>query len=229
MIEIKLPADLQSDLNWENISITDAPIKWHLDFGWNEKPLDPKNSAHFHSYLLAIEQFEKQIWSPYFKQTKGVVLAHIHEETLSDIESANILSDYLHRLASFLPSECPAVLKIEISSKDDLAKWSHFFCLRRFEYFQLEFIKEILPVRNYGASLALVVPSDEKINLQNFNKMLLSCEMKGICYQCLPEELLNEYWGGLESLLVDQTTLSDLGERMLQGFAASGGNIRAEI
>jgi len=224
MKEITLPASLSDDLHWDIPEISDTQILWHLDFG----PFDLTNSAHFHSNLLAVEQFVKQIWENHSERTSGVILTHFEENTLMNLEQANHLSDYLHRLASFLPDECPPIIRIETSEKE----WTqliHFFCLRRFEYFHLEFIGKKLPVRESDAKIGVVIPSDETINLERLSQMISSLDQKNLKYQCIPEELLNEHWGGLETLLVDKSSLSDTGQRMLNGFEAAGGNIISHI
>jgi len=106
MKNIRLPAGLSSDLDW---NLTEAKeshaILWELDFDFG----DLKDQAAFNSYILAMDQF-CQVWKKFADRSIGVVLYRgsldiIRKIEGDEVEASGIFGDLLHRLASFLPDE----------------------------------------------------------------------------------------------------------------------------
>lgn len=230
---ITLPADSSSNLDWD----VDPDFKgiWHLDFGW--KALDPYDTAAFNSHLLAVEEFAKRL-----PNAKKVVLAKIQgkfSELLSASEKveerfvesgalnfelfcAQLFSEYIHRLASALPEEAQPMISIEMCAGQKFEEMVLIFSRRRFEHFQLIFTNEAIPIEG-DAKIAVSLPADSKYNLETFASLFNSLE--GVDYKCIPEELLNEHWEGVDYLIVDPEFLGPAGKRMLYGFEAAGGVI----
>lgn len=225
---ITLPADPSSNLDWE----ISADGLYFLDFGW--KKLDPFDLATFNSNLLAVQEFAKR-----FPNAKRVVLARtdghfskflapsekMEERSLEsglkhEIFCAELFSQYLHRLASALPDETEPVVLVDIANKDQFAEMVLLFCKRRFEHFQLMFSAISLPIEG-EASTIVSLPQDQKYDPEIFGPIFSSLEN----FKCIPEELLNEHWDEVDSIIVDEQSLGPMGKRMLNGFEAAGGEI----
>jgi hypothetical protein len=80
-ILIRLPAQLQDDLNWsQEINLAKhylskgTFILWELDLGLAQYQFDPQDSTAFFSFSLALEEFSKTIWPIFKDQTLGVAL-----------------------------------------------------------------------------------------------------------------------------------------------------------
>ena len=222
---ITLCADPTSDLDWEETP-NEGGI-FHLDFGWNK--LDPHNVAQFNANLFAIEQFAKQ-----FPHAKKVVLA-ISDGNFDSLLSfskpieapedfelfcAQIFSEYLHRLASALPEETIPAIVFSIPKEADFAKLVLLLCRRRFEHFELQFSGQNIPIIG-DAKVAVSLPQDALYDPKIFQEIFNS--LQGRAFKCIPEELLNEHWDGVDELIVHAPTLGETGKRMICGFEAAGG------
>jgi len=229
---ITLAADPSSNLDW-NIE-DDRKGIWHLDFGW--KNLDPYNTTLFNSYMLALDTFAKR-----FPNAQKVVLACTNgrfseifssseriDETFKEsgleyeLFCAKLFSEYLHRLASALPEDAEPTLLVDIVDKENFAELVLLFCKRRFEHFVLLFPNIVLPIEG-EAPIAISLPQDELYNPQTFVELFQ--KLQGRQFKCIPEELLNEHWVGVDYLIVDPESLGPSGKRMLYGFEAAGGQI----
>lgn len=216
MNRLTLDASPSSDLDWDLSE--EGP--YHLDFGWQNKPLNPHNPAHFNACMLAVEEFAKK--AP--EAGEVVLLAsngEFHKLLEGDFDplfAAQLMSEYLHRLASALPEEAIPTLLLTINETQDFGEMVIRLCRRRFEHFQLKFTDRVIPVEG-EARVAVALPSDEMYDPAHFNALFSSLEG----FICIPEELLNEHWDGLDQIIVDPDLMSDTGRRMLLGFEAAGG------
>lgn len=199
-----------SDLDWK----ISGGEKYFLDFGFDNANFS--DEGEFNARLFAVEEFAKR-----FPNAKEVILAELRKPI--GVEFAEIFSDYLHRLASALPEDALPVLVCNIEEMEKLEDWILPLCKRRFEHFELHFPKKKIPIS--GSEKAIVVlPQDEKYDPAIFGKIF--SELEPSSYKCIPEELLNEHWDGVDCLVVDQDSLGEMGQRMLLGFEAAGGQIK---
>lgn len=209
---ITLPAGPSSNLDW------DPTLKgtYYLDFGW--KTLDPFDTAAFNARMLAVEEFTKR-----FRHAKKVVLAKITGELSTFLKSseknelfcAELFSEYLHRLASALPDEAEPMILVETAG--NFAAMVLIYCKRRFEHFKL--ITD-LPIEG-NQNVIISLPQDQLYDPAVFVPLYNSLEN----FKCIPEELLNEHWEGVDAIIVDPESLGPSGKRMLYGFEAAGGCI----
>ena len=229
-----LPAHPGHDLDWD-IDAKNETV-YHLDFGWEK--LDPFNEALLNANLLAVEEFVKKC-----PAACQVVLAHVNGDFGSFLASSELLearfqesslhfevfcaqlaSDYLHRLASALPDEMEPVILVDLKAELSFSKAVLLLCKRRFEHFQLKFLNKFLPLEG-DAAIMVSLPLDRRYCIETMEHIFSSLEGKK--FKCIPEELLNEHWEGVDTLIVDPASLSEVGKRMLVGFEAAGGEIRS--
>lgn len=227
---ISLDASPSSDLKWE----TESAGTYFLDFHFED--LDPFDQGQFHAHLFAVEEFTRQ-----FPHAKQVALAKvggkfwpllkksaqmeemIHENKVDrEIFSAQLFSEYLHRLASALPEETTPLLLCDIPEEEKIEHLVMPFCRRRFEHFSLCFLQKTIPIEG-DAPLIVVLPQDTEYRPAVFSQIFESFRKEK--FKCIPEELLNEHWDGVDLLVVEPSSLGKMGQRMLCGFEAAGGTI----
>lgn len=198
-----------SDLDWK----FSEGEKYFLDFGFEDANFS--DEGKFNARLFAVEEFAKQL-----PNAKEVILAELEKPI--GVEFAEVFSDYLHRLASALPEDTLPILVCNVEETEKLEDWILPLCKRRFEHFELRFPKKNIPISGREKTI-VVLPQDEKYDPKFFGKIFGSLE--AIPFKCIPEELLNEHWDGVDCLVVDQGSLGEMGRRMLLGFEAAGGEI----
>jgi len=199
-----------SDLDWK---ISDEG-NYFLDFGFEDANFSDEGA--FNARLFAVEEFAKR-----FPNAKEVILAELRKPI--DLEFAEIFSDYLHRLASALPEDALPILVCYVEEKEKLKDWILPLCKRRFEHFDLRFPKKNIPISGSEKTI-VVLPQDEKYDPIFFEEIFES--LRTVPFKCIPEELLNEHWDGVDCLVIDQDSLGEMGRRMLLGFEAAGGEIK---
>ena len=214
-----LQADSSSDLDWD---LSSKEGVWHLDFGWDKRPLNPFNPAHFNACLLATIEFSKKIEGP---QEVVLLISDGEFQNLLSVDEdplfcAQLMSEYLHRLAYPLPDDVIPTLLLSIDAAQDFAELVIRLCRRRFEHFQLRFTDTQIPIEG-EAKIGVSLPSDERYDSALFNTYFRQLPPKE--FICIPEEFLNEHWDGLDHILYDPELISDTGKRMLLGFEAAGG------
>ncbi len=141
VLMITLAATLDDDLDWKReIDLAKEAISmgkmvlWELDLGLSERDFSFEDEMGWSSYLLAIREFEKTIWSAFEEESLGVSFGQISLEFHSfiarfprdsgiyetpealHIHCAKLLSDYLHRLVAELPFDLPAYIRLDISA-----------------------------------------------------------------------------------------------------------------
>ncbi len=215
----ELSARPTDDLDWEWIQ--GEKQLFCFDFGEAKS----SSEALFAAHLLALREFTIKI------PTDDVAGVCFYSGPFfpTNLEEAELFSDYLHRLAAELPFEIPIYCHFILRGDIEPALLAQQLSMRRFEHFEL--ILEGHPLvgalRPSNASVGLVLPQDtllasHKIRTE-WNRLVL--EMK-TSFRILPEELINEQWDGIDELIVLASGLTDLGERMLKGFEATGGAIK---
>lgn len=220
MKTIVLPAGLASDLDWsaqrEQALHCDEMILWELDFQLSASSF--QDQAAFNAYILAIGEFCK-IWKEFSARSRGAVLYRgsldiIRGIDVDEIEAANILGDYLHRLASFLPDEAEPYCLFEGSSFGR-AKSAQLMSKERFWHLHLS-------LEDSRSSSGILLPADEYCTPEVLEKLEKFFEMP---HRIIPEKRLNEMWDGLDQLYLIEEALSLQGKRHVKGFIAAGGEV----
>lgn len=192
-------------------------------------PLKKHNVSFLHlNQPVSNYLFRNEILEERFEEFLG--MRSKAEVQLFEIFCATLLSEYLHRLASILPMEFTPCIVINLAPSIHFhsAFLSQLFCSRRFVYFRKIFSKKKPFFQNHQASIGIVLPQDHLINseiLKEINHVLTLFKRGKQKCSCIPEELLNESWQGIEDLVIFKRSLSPLGIRMLKGFAAAKGRI----
>jgi len=252
-------------------------IFWEIDLGLSSFVFTPENSAAFFSFSVAIEEFTAKIWPEFQKQTFGVVLYNgaltssrnfplgnweptfldwVNELNWStsephyDLYCIQILSEYLHRLVSFLPDSTLPFALIDAASIASPGKIAQLFSKERFEHIQLAlkgatcpfsgicwdeglngqgYLGKTLSLKNSSfPSLGLYLPKDKFLDaslIEAFDKLILEFNESQTPFRIIPEEKLTEQWDGIDKLIVPSQAISGQGRRKLLGFIAAGGRI----
>ena len=274
---LRLPAHLNDDLCWakekeiaSQIIAAGKSILWDIDLGLPSFTFTPENSAAFFSFSLAIEEFSNTLWPQFQKHTFGAALyrgpissrnfpqeswessfTECKDKWHGDYElyCTQMLSEYLHRLVSFLPD---AVLPFGFfETTVSPGKGAQLFSKERFEHLHLSlkgiscsfagicweggsygqgYVGKKAPAQRpvSSSALGIYLPSDVFLDaplLQELDKCILKLTQKQIPFRVIPEEKLTEQWDGLDQLLVPAQAISAQGRRKLLGFLAAGGNI----
>lgn len=219
MKTIVLPAGLASDLDWsaqKEQALHSDEILWEIDFHLSTSSFH--DQAAFNAYILAIGEFCK-VWKEFADRSKGVILYRgpldlIRGIDPDEVEAANILGDFLHRLASFLPDEAEPYCLFEGSSFSP-AKSAQLMSKERFWHLRLS-------LEDSQVSNGVLLPSDEYCTTEVLEKLEKLLEMPA---RIIPETRLNEMWDGLDHLYVIEEALSLQGKRHVKGFIAAGGEV----
>jgi hypothetical protein len=261
----------------EQIVLKGKYLFWEIDLGLGDFQFKMEDSASFYSFSLALEEFSKKLWPVFQNHTFGVALyrglfkplqsfpiarwetaflewsAEFRCKTQPDYEvyCAQVLSEYLHRLVSFLPETALPFVLIDASEIFSPTKVSQLFSRERFEHLHLALKGIKAPFsgicweeghRAQGwlgstarvaetpsqPSLGIYLPKDAYIDpalLQKLDILLLNLQEKKVLFRIVAEEKLTEQWDGLDKLIVPSCALSPQGRRKLLGFIAAGGII----
>jgi len=242
---IRLDASLSSCLEWEEQA--EVPDFWEFDFGWEKTPFSPFCEGAFAAYQLSVEEYGKKLstgakvilgtyrstFKEFFQPSERLeigyqeFLDHYRVKQaphLFELYCTNLLSDYLHRLAALLPEDAIPYLHIDVAD-DHLAERVLLFCARRFAHFQFFFSNHLLPIIPSDGPIGVSLPADHLFKSEKYIPLLKALADKGLSFHCIPEEMLNDFWDGIDHLIIDPETMSETGERMLCGFEAAGGEI----
>jgi hypothetical protein len=206
-------------------------------------PLFKEQTLGFSLYRGRFDVTERVIWDA---QTEEHFLESLQEEDDPEIKrrffSADLFAEFLHRLASFLPVELPLFCFFDLVHITNPALQVCLFSPSRFEHFNLALKGSKLPFRglvwedNQAYSqmhasekkVGVVIPQDafcSSANLSSLEKLLNTLQEKNVAYRLVPEAFMTVEWDGLEKLLVIPNAVSPQGQRMLKGFAVTGGVI----
>lgn len=263
---ISLPSRLEDDLEWgltlklaEQVAYSGKYLFWNIDLGLSAYRFIPEDTAAFFSFSLALEEFTKKVWPVFAEQTLGASIYcgkfHPHFNfppshwELDPLSAADALSDYLHRLASFLPEEVIAFAQFDVSEIHSYAILAQFLSKERFKYLQLALQGAKIPFvglcwnDGYAAqgwigqkaaenislpaaiSTGVYLPNDSHMSFCLFEQLLVHLIHEQKPFRILAEDKLTQEWDGLEDLIVIENCISVQGKRKLQGFAAAGGQI----
>ncbi len=278
---IRLPAHLSDDLDWskekalaERMIEAGKYLFWEIDLGLCSFQFTPEDSAAFYSFSLAIEEFSKQLWPVFRNHTFGVSLYRgpfqpLQSFPISQWEAAfsewkeeqgqadyalycaQALSEYLHRLVSFLPDALLPFALIDASEFSSASKMSQLFSKARFEHLNLAIRCAKTPFSgicweegqcaqgwlgahaqtaeaHFTPTVGLCLPNDACMHsavIQRLDSLISDLKEQKVIFRIVPEEKLTEQWDGLDKLIVLSSALSPQGKRKLLGFAAAGGTV----
>ncbi|MBS0604226.1 MAG: hypothetical protein JSS60_04215 [Verrucomicrobia bacterium] len=276
---VRLPATLNDDLDWSKeitlahqIAASGKYILWEIELGLASFTFIPEDSASFFSFSLAIEEFTKKVWPAFSGRTFGVVLyrgpfnpaqsfpVSLWETAFScwqessdyAVYCAQALSEYLHRLVSFLPDAALPLALIDVADIASPAKIAQLFSKERFEHLHLALKgakgpysgicwneghkgqgwigkqKMERPLSTTQAAAGIYLPKDEYLAatvIEKLDALIVQLNEKQTPFRIVPEEKLTEQWDGLDNLIVPSSALSAQGKRKLLGFIAAGGKV----
>ncbi len=252
-------------------------LLWELDLGLSSFKFTPENSTAFFSFSLAIEEFIAKLWSEFQKQTFGIALYQGQppseknfpredwESSFLDWSSElclmidsgyelyciQMLSEYLHRLISFLPDSVLPFALIDVTSIRSPGKIAQFFSKGRFEHVQLAlkgstcpfsgicwndgqnghgYLGSAMKCKDFSSTptVGLYLPQDKFLDvflIEELDRVILELNGNRRAFRIIPEEKLTEQWDGIDQLFVPSQAISGQGKRKLLGFLAAGGSI----
>ncbi len=251
-VTIALPAGPEDDLAWEQeldcakqAVSTGKNILWEIHWGKYTGRLT--DEAVLASQMAALQEWTTRFVPSFIESTYGVniyqgsICPALNEEGMEryypwldgrdDIPlyrrlySSTLLFEYLHRLGSILPDTVPLYARLDVSSIGTLAEQA--FLISSAAPLRL-FLEGAKIARECDAAKGVCLPAEEHYSeaaVEKLDELLHSLHEAGHTYRLLPEKLLNEQWDGLDQLYLLETFLTKQGRRMLQGFAAAGGEI----
>ncbi len=235
---------------------------WDLELGlFSTLKCGLSEQGQFMSLSYALEFFRTEIWPEFKDFSLGVSLYQgpfpfngseaalqelrwAFEEWLERREETPFLKryffhktfcDYLNTLATLLPDEAVAFIKVQKNTLS-FEEILYFSSKEFFAHFQvlldplfLEEVKGILPslihVNSKKITRAVLLPSVELEGEIAWRKIesLLSQISDPFLY--LTENQLTHSWDGIDELFVFSQQLSPQAERKLKGFCAAGGSV----
>lgn len=249
-VMIDLLARASDDLEWKpsldqaRMLLQDQDslqVIWVLDFGIETTFFSAaEDQMLFYTFVLALETFCNIVWPEFKERTLGVVL--YRGQGTQSVEEAEVLGKLLHRLASFLPDSVAPLAILEHAQETlSLAQLAMMYSKRRFGPVGLMLKGGEWPFFNWqwdsqlpgfiwcdGANKGVCLPSDPMCDpffLQELNLCLKALLQEGTAFRIVSEEFLTEEWNGLDTLIAFPSKISLSGQRKLQGFEATGGEI----
>ena len=247
--QIVLNAKPSDDLLWEDAMkraqeavSSGCYVLWELDFGFASGAVSFLDSATFYSCSIAIEEFSKRLYPLFKEHSIGVLLFRgefspsklfprtLWEERFDqwriDVQqvsyrlfAAQLFSEYLHRLISFLPDEIIPLISVETEPEVSPAEKAQLFSRERFEY--------IFPIAKHDeGDIALLLPLDSHLDdatLRQIDLAMKELRESGKDFRIISEAKLTEEWDEVETLIIFPHAVSTQGKRKLMGFVAAGG------
>lgn len=254
-------------------------IVFELSFPWDKKPLFIQDASCFFSFGLWIEELLGKFWATFKDNTlafvvfRGVVdfssyfiwteqqellyqeklgeYPSLKEEEVRSFFAADLFSEYLQRLCSFLPDTTPVLCLIDASLLKGLSLAAYMFSKERFGHLILALKNAPLVLspltwdegKAFGGfigrgnppladcqepKIGVCLPAFEKMTsdgLGVLEDLLVKLLDKKSNFRIIQEGNLHESWDGIDDLIVISPLLSVQGLRKLRGFTAAGGRV----
>lgn len=186
-LQITLPCDMNSDLDWSRqielgtlAKELDLQILWYLDFKLEGLKFSYDHKMQFESLKLGVQTFTSNIYSLFKQNTLGVLF---FKGTFSEIaqcfkseqtsqqgsllQAADIFVDFIGLFLSSLSDEVIPFIKISTNKSEDKAFIYRLLSKQRFEYFTLitdekDFYSSSISTQNTEGSLGYFGSSYQK-------------------------------------------------------------------
>lgn len=165
--------------------------------------------------------------------------------------AADVFSDYLHRISSFLPDTLIPFCLFDVASIESNAFLSMLLSKERFQHILLGLKRSKLPLgclnweegncfggwigrkspyfaAVHDVNVGVCVPLEENMSedlLKKLDDVYDHLEELQIPFRVISELYLNESWNGIDELIVFSSVVSVQGLRKIKGFLAAGGKI----
>ncbi|MES2122939.1 MAG: hypothetical protein V4492_09230 [Chlamydiota bacterium] len=143
-----------------------------------------------------------------------------------------ILSEYLHRLVSFLPDDVMPLICVDVSREPSTAAILQLLSRERFEHLMAVPLIGDVPVFPSGNEpvIGACLPVDSHIDasvLLRLDQLYSELECGEMPFRIVAEAKLTEEWDGLDEIHVIAQAVSAQGTRKLRGFSIAGGVIKS--
>lgn len=209
-----------------------------------------RGGVDFAKYFLWTEEHERHYLE---KQKESLFLGS--DPSLDSIGrklfAADVFSEYLHRIASFLPDTLVPCCFLDASSVENSAFLALLLSRERFQHLLLALKHANLPLgclnwedgRSFGGwvgrgapyfaavhdvTLGVCVPLEDNMTkdlMDCLSKVFAQLDKMEVSYRVISELYLSESWDGIDELVVLSAGLSAQGIRKLKGFLAAGGKV----
>lgn len=209
-----------------------------------------RGGVDFAKYFLWTEEHERHYVE---KQKESLFLQS--DPNLDSIGrklfAADVFSEYLHRISSFLPDTLAPCCFLDATSIESSSFLALLLSRERFQHLLLALKHAKLPLgclnweegRSFGGwvgrgapyfsavhdvTLGVCVPLEEHMRKELMDQLDLvfaKLDQMEVPYRVIPELYLSESWDGIDELIVLSAGLSAQGVRKLKGFLAAGGRV----
>jgi hypothetical protein len=259
---IGLPMGPADSLSWKTeiekakeAVLRQERLIWHLQLGI-ETPLFPlEEEPYFQALALGLEQFSKEVWPSFEKETQSLVLyrgsadfsrhfrwterqktafqnsAKEDPHFSEAVFCAESFALYFQMLAHRLPDEAPILLLFDLSSFRTPSEALLRVSKRRFEHFRVGFRGMDLPLDGYNWEGCIrKIPATVGLVFPERSEPALLRKFDRLLEEyrgakILFESFLTEEWEGLDKIIFLEEGCGPLALRKLKGFAAAGGEV----
>jgi hypothetical protein len=209
-----------------------------------------RGGVEFAKYFVWTEQHE-QLYLEKSRESAFLNSDPDLEEMGRKLFAADVFSDYLHRLSSFLPENLIPFCLFDVSSVESDAALSLLLSRERFQHLLLALKHSRLPLGSlkweegkcfggwigrgapyfsavHDVTLGVCVPLEEKMTkdlLKQLDDVFVELDRLQVAYRVISELYLNESWDGIDEIIVFGSAVSTQGLRKLKGFLAAGGKV----
>lgn len=141
--------------------------------------------------------------------------ASLHLQTLFAV---NVLSEYLHRIASFAPDTVQFSVFFTDLETFRISHLAQLLSKNRFTHFEIE-------NDPFEGNIGLILPKDEMVDENVLKKIDDVLKLYDHNVRCIPEEMIPQMWHRLEKLYAIDGKVSRFGMRGIQGFEAAEGEV----
>lgn len=181
-----------------------------------------------------------------FTEWVNLVNADIELDHLHHLFSANLLSTFLHSLGTLLPESIKPVALFSLPQFLPVGKCAEILSEETFPHIEVGlknpkyFIEGVCWGDGCGSSrlicknLASIITEDDvktavilpfigKVDYTRFEQVCIQLQQSNTPYKIIEENLLNEKWHEIDTIIFDQQNTTFDGNRMVNGFIAAGG------
>src|SRR3990167_7928590 len=209
-----------------------------------------RGTVDFAKYFLWTERCEQHLVEK-MQEYPSLCKNEEGKNILRKLFAADVFSDYLHRLASFLPEDALPFCLLDAVEEKSCAVLTALLSKNRFQHILLGVRGARVPLGHlnlqeghclggwigegapyfstiFEVKTAICLPMEESLSLDVLTLLEETFEelaRLNIPFRIVNENLLHECWDGIDDLIVLKNYIGVEGVRKLKGFLAAGGRL----